>query len=87
MYSHEELGAVGVLAPVGHGQEEGSVVFENKVLICLGRGIGREKVQESKRLALKTVERCSGQTFFAKKVLTAVNFCSNSAALIKSTYF
>lgn len=32
--SHEKLWAVGVLPTVGHGQEEGSVVFENEVLIC-----------------------------------------------------
>ena len=32
-YAHEELGAVGVLAPVGHGQQEGLVVFEKEVLV------------------------------------------------------
>lgn len=42
-YSHEELGAVGVLAPVGHGQEEGPVVFENKVLVCSGMGMERKR--------------------------------------------
>jgi hypothetical protein len=32
-YGDEELGAVGVLAGVGHGEEERAVVLEGKVLV------------------------------------------------------
>lgn len=33
-HSHKKLRAVGVFPAVGHGQQEGSVVFEDEVFIC-----------------------------------------------------
>lgn len=79
-YSHEELGAVGVLPTIGHGQQEGPVVFEKEVLICRGqRNNGPSLREHSRRREGGDFQgRAKGRTIFQSSNLVIASLTGPS---------
>lgn len=79
-YSHEKLWAVGVLPTVGHGQQEGSVVFESEVLVC------REQRKRDRRLRVRSLTR-DGSNIQGRKQDNREKYCLSNQCFHKDATF